>query len=77
MSVVWRQIKTMMHFFKGENWQDGVHAGLFNFTDLRAYHGIVPTGSLDAEGLPERWVRILRGESGWIPKIVFKIKNKS
>jgi hypothetical protein len=65
----------MMHFLKGGNWQDGTYAGSFSFTNPRAYREIVPLGMRDIDGLPERWVKILRGESGWIPKIVFRIKN--
>lgn len=49
--------------------------GSFHFIDAGAYHKIVFISAFNMEGLPERWIRILRGESGWIPKIVFKIKN--
>lgn len=51
-----------MYFLKGGNWQDGMHAGLWSFTDPRATREIVPLGILDVDGLPgkvgeniERW----------------------
>ncbi len=49
----------------------------FRFVDSAVDHEIVSSSTFDTEGLPERWVNISRGESGWIPKIIFKIKNKS
>ena len=69
--------KIMMQFLKGGNWQDGSYAGSFSFsfTDPRAYRELVPFGVLGVDGLPERWVKILRGETNWIPKIVFKLKK--
>jgi hypothetical protein len=66
----------MMHFLKGGTWTDGVYAGSFSFTDPRAYREIVPLGVLNVEGLPERWVRILREEIGWFPKDRFHIEKK-
>lgn len=66
----------MMHFLKGGNWTDGVHAGLFSFMDPWTYHEIVPPIIFDIDGLPERWVEILMGQTNWIPKIVFEINAK-
>jgi hypothetical protein len=51
--------------------------GAFHCIDPGMCHEIVSIGTFDIDGLPERWVKIVRGESGWIPKIVFKIKNIS
>ena len=51
----------MMHFRKGGNWTDGVHAGLFSFTDLRAYHEIVAPATVEIEGLPKKMDRYIDG----------------
>lgn len=66
-----------MNLLKGGNWQDGVGAGFLSvdcwFTLDRE---IIPVYGFDLEGLPDRWVKILMGQTNWIPKIVFEIAAK-
>ena len=53
----------MMHFLDGGNRSDEVHEGRFSFGDFRLHREIVGIIHLDVDGLPERWIKIVKGET--------------
>lgn len=57
----------MMHFLKGGNWDAGTYAGHLYF-DLQTYEikrEIFGWPKKDLEGLSDRWLKIISGETGW------------
>jgi hypothetical protein len=60
----------MMDVLNGGNWNDGVDAGFFayDYLTFQRKRELIPFYKPDMEGLPDRWVRIWNGETGWIPK---------
>ncbi|AJP62032.1 hypothetical protein [ANMV-1 virus] len=61
-----------MHFLKGGNWD----SGCTGFTKWEVQWEHEPLWIDYMEGLPDRWVSIIMGQTGWIPKIVFKSNAK-
>ena len=52
-----------MRFLAGGNWADFVDVGRFSLGYLRVHHEIYGVPRLELDGLPERWIRILEGET--------------
>lgn len=65
-----------MYFLKGGNWQDGISAGFLSCGWPTIEREIISPWIFETEGLPDRWIKILMGETSHIPKIVFELKAK-
>lgn len=62
-----------MKFLEGGNWDLG-RVGFLNTSDWSTLdRDAVLSYKFDIEGLPDRWLKIMMGQTNWIPKIVFEM----
>lgn len=57
----------MMNSLEGGNWQNGAGTDYFYNRGLASAlaRRMVPFAEVDTEGLPERWIKIIRKEVRW------------
>jgi hypothetical protein len=60
----------MNDFLRGGNWARGCE-GFMNWSTFDK--DVVLSYKLDIEGLSDRWLKIVMGQTNWIPKIAFEI----